>query len=71
MDSELGEVDGLKRCPFCGREAVMITDGERYGNDLEVARIQFNLGCNECGIYFQGRAKHKLIDSWNQRVNFP
>lgn len=58
-------MENLRRCPFCGGKADIITRWDVY-----VGRFSTKVFCKKCransGVWFQ---KPKAIESWNRRVS--
>ena len=56
----------LKKCPFCGADATLITREEGDCHPDEVHTIE----CNVCPaeIYDWVMTKDQIINAWNQRV---
>lgn len=55
----------LKPCPFCGSEAVGVSE-TAYGN---YANIFFLAHCNSCGCRTKSfRDGDKAVEAWNRRA---
>lgn len=52
----------LKPCPFCGGEAELLTEEDRYYSHLVV--------CTKCGVRTMGEhIKAIAVAYWNRRMN--
>ena len=59
----------LKRCPFCGGEAILVHDAKReiYGTDRYMTGVA--IGCNTCTVNMLYGSEKRVIEAWNRRAN--
>ena len=61
----MSEPIALKRCPFCGEEALLVKNPEGFDTHFVKCSI---CGCNT-GAYLGGDSLRNAVDAWNRRAN--
>ena len=58
----------LRKCPFCGGEAIIVNEATRknvYGETIKGTAI----GCRNCGCQMFNRNREFAIEAWNKRAS--
>lgn len=57
----------LRKCPFCGGEAIIVNEATRknvYGEAIKGTAI----GCRNCGCQMFNKNRELAIEAWNGRM---